>query len=101
MRRDRTPITKADVSRSFIYQNDRARALIANAAESTARARYNDRAEQAAEVEQAWKDRAARRGARPGGRREHLAEAEVPPAHIREPNSERPPSGGPLQCQIR
>ncbi|MBC9730311.1 DUF6262 family protein, partial [Streptomyces sp. TRM68367] len=43
MRRDRTPITKAavarqaDVSRSFIYQNDRARALIANAAQSTAR----------------------------------------------------------------
>ncbi|QLH24403.1 DUF6262 family protein [Streptomyces sp. Rer75] len=64
MRRDRIPITKAavarhaDVSRSFIYQNDRARVLIANAAESTARARSDDRAEQAAEAEQAWKDRA-------------------------------------------
>ncbi|WP_406292044.1 hypothetical protein [Embleya sp. NBC_00896] len=64
MRRERTPITKAavareaDVSRSFIYQNDRAGALIAHAAESTDRARSNDRAGHAAQVEAAWKNRA-------------------------------------------
>ncbi|MFB9678345.1 MULTISPECIES: DUF6262 family protein [Streptosporangiaceae] len=64
MQRERALITtaaaarRAQVSRSFIYQNPQARQLVAQAAKATSETRADDVARKAEQVEAAWKDRA-------------------------------------------
>ncbi len=64
MRRDRAHVTvaavarRSDVSRTFLYQNTDARALITDAAADTGDQRARDQAEQAASVEASWRERA-------------------------------------------
>lgn len=64
MRREKTPITyqavarRADVSRTFLYQNSDARALVAEAAARDVDQRSPDLADQADQQEACWRERA-------------------------------------------
>lgn len=64
IRRERARVTvaavarRADVSRTFLYQNTDARALVAEAAAAASGQRMTDQAEQAAQVEASWRERA-------------------------------------------
>lgn len=64
MRRERAAITvaavarRADVSRTFLYQNAEARTLVAEAATAAGGQRVRDRAHEAANVEASWRERA-------------------------------------------
>lgn len=64
MRRERSRVTfaavarRADVSRTFLYQNGEARRLVEDAAESAAGQTIKDRAEKAAHTEATWRERA-------------------------------------------
>lgn len=64
MRRERSRVTfaavarRADVSRTFLYQNGEARRLVERAAESAACQTVKDRTEKAAHAEAAWRERA-------------------------------------------
>lgn len=64
MRRERARVTvaavarRADVSRTFLYQNPTARALVADAMAATGHQRVVDHAEHAAHIDAAWRERA-------------------------------------------
>lgn len=49
---------RADVSRTFLYQNPAARQLVADAGSAATRQRLGDQAEEAAQVEATWRERA-------------------------------------------
>jgi chromosome segregation ATPase len=64
MRREKTPITyqavarRAGVSRTFLYQNPDARALVAEAAAQMTGRRVREQADQADQQEASWRERA-------------------------------------------
>jgi hypothetical protein len=64
MRRERSRVTfaavarRADVSRTFLYQNGEARRLVEDAVESAAGQTIKDRAEKASHAEATWRERA-------------------------------------------
>jgi chromosome segregation ATPase len=64
MRREKTPITyqavarRAGVSRTFLYQNPDARALVAEAAAQVTGQRVHEQADQADQQEALWRERA-------------------------------------------
>jgi hypothetical protein len=64
MRRERAKVTiaatarRADVSRTFLYQNPEARELVSEAAAAADGQRVRDQADQAAHVEASWRERA-------------------------------------------
>jgi chromosome segregation ATPase len=64
MRREKTPVTyqavarRAGVSRTFLYQNPDARALVAEAAAQVAGQRVHEQADQADQQEASWRERA-------------------------------------------
>ncbi|HEX9540304.1 MAG TPA: hypothetical protein VGA04_19250 [Streptosporangiaceae bacterium] len=64
MRRSKTPITypsvarRAAVSRTFLYENPGARALMAAAGTAHAAQRQRDQAEQGSQAEASWRERA-------------------------------------------
>ncbi|MEU4226288.1 DUF6262 family protein [Nonomuraea sp. NPDC026600] len=64
MQRERTPITypavarRADVSRSFLYQNPDARTLMETALATAGDQRGQDRASRDAQIEASWRERA-------------------------------------------
>jgi hypothetical protein len=64
MRRERAKVTvaavarRADVSRTFLYQNPAARQLVEEAVAATDGRRIREQAEQAAQIEATWRERA-------------------------------------------
>jgi chromosome segregation ATPase len=64
MRREKTPVTyqavarRAGVSRTFLYQNPDARALVAQAAAQATGQRVHEQADQADQQEASWRERA-------------------------------------------